>query len=64
VKQEIPADDRSLNASALDALQEAREMPPGAERSDALKRAGLLRRVADDRGLTAPKRGRPRKSSG
>jgi hypothetical protein len=61
VKQETSADDRDQNARALDALQEAREMPPGAQRIDALKKAGLLRRTADSRELTFAKRGRPRK---
>ncbi len=45
VKQEISADIRSQNASAMDALQEAREILPGAQRSDALKGAGTLRTV-------------------
>lgn len=61
MKQEISADSRSQNASAVDALQEAREMPPGAQRTDALKKAGLLQRVADSQGLIFAKRGRPRK---
>jgi hypothetical protein len=61
VKQEPPADDRNQNAKALDALQEAREMPPGAQRIEALKKAGLLRHAADSRELTFVKRGRPRK---
>jgi hypothetical protein len=30
------------NALAVDALQEARGMPPGAQRTNALKKAGLL----------------------
>jgi hypothetical protein len=61
VKQEASADSRIRNASAADALQEAREMPPGARRTDALKKAGLLRRDADSRGLIFAKKGRPRK---
>jgi hypothetical protein len=40
VKHETSPDSRS-QASAVDALQEAREMPPGAQRADALKRAGF-----------------------
>jgi hypothetical protein len=32
-------DSRSQNASAVDALQEAREMPPGPQRTDALKKS-------------------------
>jgi hypothetical protein len=61
VKQETPADGRNQNARALDALQEAREMPPGAQRIDALKKTGLLRHAADSRELTFAKSGRPRK---
>ena len=61
VKQETSADVRSQNADAVDALQEAREMPPGAQRTNALKKAGLLRRVADSQGLMFAKRGRRRK---
>ena len=38
---------RRLNEMALDALEEARSMPLGAQRSMALKKAGLLRRTAD-----------------
>jgi hypothetical protein len=51
VKQEIPADIGSQNASTVDALQEAREMPPGAQRNEAPKKAGLLGRNADNQGL-------------
>jgi hypothetical protein len=61
VKQETSPDIRNQNESAVDALQEAREMPPGAQRTSALKKAGLLRRVADSQGLIFAKRGRPRK---
>jgi hypothetical protein len=62
-KQEsmISADNRRQNARAMDALEEAREMPPGAPRTEALKKAGLLRRTADSHGLIFAKRGRPRK---
>jgi len=62
-KQEsmISADSRRQNARAMDALEEAREMPPGAPRTDALKKAGRLRRTADSQGLIFAKRGRPRK---
>jgi hypothetical protein len=57
----ISADSRRQNARAMDALEEAREMPPGAPRTEALKKAGLLRRTADSHGLIFAKRGRPRK---
>jgi hypothetical protein len=60
VKQEASPDSRSRNAGAVDALQEARAMPPGAQRADALKQAGLLRRGADIHGVILAKRGRPR----
>jgi hypothetical protein len=46
---------------AADALELARQVPPGHERNEALKLAGLLRRAADARGLVFPKRGRPPK---
>jgi hypothetical protein len=54
------SDDRNQAAQAMDALEEARGMPPGQERTEALKRAGLLRRAADSQGLIFAKRGRPR----
>ena len=57
----ITADSRGQNARAMDALEDAREMPPGAQRTEALKKAGLLRRTADSQGLIFAKRGRPRK---
>jgi hypothetical protein len=60
VKQETSPDIRSQNASAVDALQEARGMPPGAQRANALKKADLLRRVADSQGVIFAKKGRPR----
>jgi hypothetical protein len=46
---------------AADALELARLMAPGPERSEALKLASLLRCTADTRGLIFAKRGRPRK---
>jgi hypothetical protein len=61
MKQKASPDSRNKKARALDALQETREMPPGARRTDALKKAGLLRHAADNHGLTFAKRGRPRK---
>jgi hypothetical protein len=45
---------------AADALELARQVPPGHERNEALKLAGLLRRAADARGLASPKQGRQR----
>jgi hypothetical protein len=55
------SDNRSPHARSIDALEEAREMPPGAPRTEALKKAGILRRSADSQGLIFAKRGRPRK---
>jgi hypothetical protein len=54
-------DNRSPDARSMDALEEAREMAPGAPRTEALKKAGLLRRTADNQGVIFAKRGRPRK---
>jgi hypothetical protein len=61
VATDLVIDGRSLHARSIDALEEAREMPPGAPRTEALKKAGLLRRTADDQGVVFAKRGRPRK---
>jgi hypothetical protein len=62
-KQEtqVTSDNRSQNAEAMDALEEARAMSPGSQRTEALKRAGALRRAADSAGIIFAKRGRPRK---
>jgi hypothetical protein len=54
-------DERDLDAEASDALDAARAMPNGAAKIEALKKAGLLRKAADDRGITFARRGRPRK---
>jgi hypothetical protein len=51
-----------LDAQALIALEEARKMNPGPERTEALKRAGILRNAADLQGLFFAKRGRPSKT--
>jgi hypothetical protein len=50
-----------LEGEALLALEEARAMPPGAERTEAMKRAGVLRNAVEIRGLFLAKRGRPNK---
>jgi hypothetical protein len=62
-KQEAPfiADGRSQTDQAIDALEDARAMLPGLQRTEALKKAGLLRHAADGKGLIFAKRGRPRK---
>jgi hypothetical protein len=54
--------DLELDALALMALSEARAMPPGPERIEAMKRAGILRNAADVRGIVHAKRGRPAKT--
>jgi hypothetical protein len=59
------AEDRpqqDLHMEALAALEQARAMPHGPARSEALKRAGLLQNAADMQGLTFAKRGRPPKT--
>ena len=50
-----------LDVAAADALELARRMAPGPERSQALKQASALRCTADERGVAFAKRGRPRK---
>ena len=49
------------DVKATEALEAARLMPPGPEKSEALKKAGMLRNAADIRGLFFAKRGRPPK---
>ena len=56
MKHETSPDSRSQNASAVDALQEARAMPPGGQRTDALKKVCLLRHVADSHELMVMKK--------
>jgi hypothetical protein len=51
----------SENANAIEALEAARQMPPGALRIEALRQAGLLRHAAELDGVIFAKRGRPRK---
>ena len=53
---------RDLHMEALIALEQARAMPHGPARSEALKRAGMLQNAADLQGVTFAKRGRPPKS--
>ena len=50
-----------FEAEADEALQAARDMPPGPERIEALKAAGKLRHAADVYGVIFAKRGRPAK---
>jgi hypothetical protein len=51
-----------LEAEALAALEQARTMPPGPERNEAMKQAGILRNAAELQGIFFAKRGRPAKS--
>jgi len=57
-----PYQDYDLDARAQDALEEARALPPGPEKAEALRKAGILRNAADKRGVTFAKRGRPSKN--
>jgi hypothetical protein len=50
VATDLVRDSRSLHARSIDALEEARGMPPGGPRTEALKKAGFLRRTADNQG--------------
>jgi hypothetical protein len=50
-----------LEAEALAALEKARTMPPGPERTEAMKKAGILRNAVDLQGIFFAKRGRPAK---
>jgi hypothetical protein len=51
-----------LDAVAIEALERARMMPPGQEKAEALKKAGMLRNAAEIRGQLFAKRGRPPKN--
>jgi hypothetical protein len=51
-----------LETEALIALETAREMEPGPERTEAMKRACVLRNAADLQGLFFADRGRPAKT--
>jgi hypothetical protein len=54
--------DHDLEAEALSALEEARAIPHGPERTRAMKKAGELRNAADLLGIVFAKRGRPAKT--
>ena len=51
-----PKPNRDLNTQADEALEAPRSMPSAPEKVAALKKAGLLRRAADARGITFAKR--------
>jgi hypothetical protein len=53
---------QDLQIEALAALEQARAMPHGLARSEALKRAGILQKAADTQGLLFARRGRPPKT--
>jgi hypothetical protein len=58
-------DFEDAHATAIEALETARKLPPGPERSDAFKEAGRLRAAADRlRPIRFAPRGRRRKDSG
>jgi hypothetical protein len=51
-----------LDAEALAALDEARALPHGPERTEAMKKAGMLQNAADLQRVLFVKRGRPAKN--
>ena len=51
-----------LETEAHAALEAARSMAPGPERTEAMKRAGVLQNAVDIQGLLFAKRGRPPKA--
>jgi hypothetical protein len=52
---------RDFDAKAAEALETARSMPAGQGKTEALKKAGILRNAADLYGLGLTKSGRPSK---
>ena len=60
--QPSPDADDDWDAKSTEALEAARVMPAGKEKTEALKRAGLLRKAADiHKPFPAKRRGRPPK---
>src|SRR5258708_7540281 len=57
-----PRSKLDLEAEAMAALDEARRMPAGPERTEAMKRAGILRNAADLQGGIFANSGRPVKT--
>jgi hypothetical protein len=51
----------NLDERAQLALDEARALPPGPEKAEALRKAGMLRNAADAKGFTFARIGRPPK---
>ena len=62
VSKEGLAGKHDLEVQASAALDEARAMPHGPERTEAMKKAGILRKAADLPGIVFAKRGRPAKT--
>lgn len=61
-QNDLPGFDRiTLDTKADDALENARRLPHGPERKEALKTAGMLRNAADQYGIIFAPKGRPRK---
>ncbi|HKO71475.1 MAG TPA: hypothetical protein VJV58_11130 [Bradyrhizobium sp.] len=58
--KKVSPPETDLEAEAVIALEQARSMKPGVERTEAMKRAGILRNAADLQGLFFAKRGRPK----
>jgi hypothetical protein len=61
-EKKVQRPELDLDAEALVALEEARAMPHGPERTEAMKKAGVLRNAADLQGIFFAKRGRPTKT--
>lgn len=57
-----PHPELDLNEQAQIALEAARRLKPGPERTEAMKRAGILRNAGDLQGVFFAKRGRPPKT--
>jgi hypothetical protein len=57
-----PRPEPDLDEQAQIALEAARRLKPGPERTEAMKRAGTLRNAADLQGLFFARRGRPPKT--
>jgi hypothetical protein len=51
--------DHDLDAGAIAAMDKAREMPPGDERSEAIHKAAVFRNAAEIHRLLGRKRGAP-----
>jgi hypothetical protein len=61
-EKKVPRSKLDLDAEALAALEKARLLPPGPERTEAMKKAGILRNAADLLGVFFAKHGRPAKT--